>query len=151
NLCGLLFWTLKNVFGEGSAPSVFATFGITNAATLLLWLLIVPRRARARKACNIIFLRAFRQEARADVPNRVLPCIGCYGRLMWLPNVVKKVSQGWIGLLSSETMTDTSEQPKLQGEWKSELQKLLKQADLAVVDFSVLSESIFWEIKQCLK
>jgi hypothetical protein len=146
-----LFWTLAGVSRQGGAPSIVAGFGIANAAALLLWLLIVPRKYHARKACNIIFLRGFKQEARADVPNRVLPCIGCYGRIIWLRNVVKVVDQDQIGPLSGETITDTREQPRLQEEWKSELQKLLEQADLAVIDFSVLTESLFWEIEQCLR
>jgi len=150
NLCCLL-WALTDVSRQGGAPSIVATFGIANAAALLLWLLIVPRKYRARKACSIIFLRGFKQEARADVPNRVLPCIGCYGRIMWLRNVVKVVNQDRIGPLSGETITDTREQPDLREEWKSELQKLLQLADLAVIDFSVLSESLFWEIEQCLR
>jgi hypothetical protein len=39
----------------------------------------------------------------------------------------------------------------MQEAWQVELQKLLQQADLAVIDFSVLSDSLFWEIEQCLR
>src|SRR5262249_2797781 len=117
-----LFLTLTGHSSESGASSFIAMIAIANAAALLLWLLIVPRKYRARKACSIIFLRGFRQEARADVPNRVLPCIGCYGRIMWLRNVDKAVDQDRIGPLSGETMTDTRQQPHLQGDWKSEVQ-----------------------------
>jgi hypothetical protein len=150
NLC-LLLLARTEKFRQGGAPSILAMFGIANGSALLLWLMLIPRKQRARSACSILFLRGFKQEVRSDVPNRVLPCIGCYGRLMWLPNTVKAVDQDSIGVLTGEDMTDSREQPFLRKEWMLELQKLLAQADLVVVDFSVMSDSLVWEIESCLE
>jgi hypothetical protein len=150
NLCCLLL-VLTGTHRQEGAPSLLAIFAIANGAAFLLWLVIAPRKHRARDACNIIFLRGFRQEARADVPNRVLPCIGCYGRLMWLRNTVKVVEQDKVGFLTGETITDAGAQPLSNDDWHAALQTLLRQADLAVVDFSVLSDNLMWEIEQCLQ
>ncbi|MFZ1428531.1 MAG: hypothetical protein WAS21_17365 [Geminicoccaceae bacterium] len=130
--------------------SVFVVFCASFIAEFILWLLIIPRKWRAREECNIIFLRGFRQEARADVPNRVLPCVGCYGRVMWLRNTVKVVDQDRLGMFSVEAVTDTGGQPTLQGDWQPVVLDLLRCADLAVVDFSSLSESLYLEVEQCL-
>ncbi|MGY3446264.1 hypothetical protein ACVW17_006265 [Bradyrhizobium sp. USDA 4473] len=150
NLWCFFLW-LAGASGPGGTPSFAAIVGSVGGASLLMWLLVMPRRRRARNECSIIFLRGFRQEARADVPNRVLPCIGCYGRIMRLRNVVKTGTQDQIAGLNGESMTDTREQPYVRDDWKPVLLALLQQADLAVIDFSVSSESLFWEIEQCLR
>jgi hypothetical protein len=120
-----------------------------NASALVVWLIVGARKNRARESCNILFLRAFRQEIRADVPNRVLACIGCYGRILRLRNVLKHDDPEQIGPIAVD-INDNDAQPPVQLDWKPELQKLLGQADLVVVDFSLLSKSLLWEIERCL-
>jgi hypothetical protein len=70
---------------------------------------------------------------------------------MWLPNTVKIVDQDRAGFLTGEGMTDAREQPFVRENWTLVLQKLLADADLAVVDFSVMSDSLVWEIERCLE
>ncbi|WP_222400697.1 hypothetical protein [Rhizobium leguminosarum] len=48
-------------------------------------------------------------------------------------------------------MTDAQYQ-KVYGEtWPIEVIKFIEEADLAVIDYSVLSDSLVWEIGQCIK
>ncbi|MES2718546.1 MAG: hypothetical protein V4795_22445 [Pseudomonadota bacterium] len=114
-------------------------------ATLVMWVAVLGRKRHARNRCNILFLRGFHQEARANVPNLFLPSIGCYGRVLRLLNVVKIVDAGAAGVL-----TDAADQPAPGDRWKVELQALLVQSDVAVIDFSVPSENLYWEVDQAL-
>lgn len=137
--------------GSEDAHLWIKTLVAFNGAAAVFWLLMVPRKMRARQACNIIFLRGFRQEARADVPNRVLPCIGCYGRILWLPNAVRSADHDYIGFLSGKVMIDAGRQLGTQSDWRLDLLELLEKADLAVIDFSVPSDNLHWEIEKCLQ
>ncbi|MHC2218864.1 hypothetical protein ACVIGV_004252 [Rhizobium leguminosarum] len=126
---------------------IVTALGVASVIIFVGSVLLVPRKLKARTACNIVFLRGFKQEARADVQNRVLPCIGCYGRVMWLGNILSETRLNRIG----QILTDARFQ-KLYGEtWPIEVTKFIEEADLAVIDYSVLSESLIWEIGQCIQ
>ncbi|MCJ9674006.1 MULTISPECIES: hypothetical protein [unclassified Neorhizobium] len=141
------FWLIVSPLTEDSFFRIAAAFFVVNFAFLILWAILIPRKYRARSSCNIIFLRGFHEEARADVPNRVLPCIGCYGRIMWARNVIAEGAQDQLG----KVLTDSQYQ-KIYGEtWQVEVTELIKEADLAVIDFSDPHESLMWEIGECLK
>ncbi|MBY5533681.1 hypothetical protein HFO58_10980 [Rhizobium leguminosarum] len=139
-------WVLATLLTEGAILRIVTALGAASVAIFIGSALLVPRKHNARTACNIVFLRGFKQEARADVPNRVLPCIGCYGRVMWLGNIVSHTKIDRIG----QILTDARYQ-KIYGEtWPIEVIKFIEEADLAVIDFSVLSDSLLWEIGQCI-
>lgn len=144
-----LLSAILNAFGLVNAHPFLAAFITFNAASLLLWVLLAPRKGRARESCNIIFLRGFQQAARADVANRVVPSIGCYGRVIWPVNIIKRETQDYTG----EMLSDARGQPKLSRSdaWKPEVEKLMNESDLAVIDFTYPRESLKWEIGRCLE
>lgn len=146
--CLLLFLVIGR--NESSSISIPTALALGAASSLALWLAIIPRKYKARKKCNIVFLRGFHQEARADVPNRVLPCIGCYGQLLHLKNVVMTVESDRIGMLSGQTLIDEPIRLEPNADWRAYVSSILSRADLVVIDFSVLSENLFWEIEQAI-
>ncbi len=118
---------------------------------MVLLFLVAGRKPRARAECSILFLRSFRQELSANVPDLVVSAVGCYGRISALRNTICSKPQDQIGALFGKFLTDVDEHVDPALTWQEELVLLLQQADIVVIDISQSSESLQWEFAQCLK
>jgi len=146
NILCLLWLIVIRMTQEGNFRIAAVFIGV-NVWFLILWASLIPRKLRARRSCNIVFLRGFHEEVRADVPTRVLPCVGCYGRTMWARNVIAEATQNQLG----RVLTDAEYQKTCTEAWQVDVMEMIKKADLAVIDFSDPHESLMWEMGECLK
>jgi hypothetical protein len=151
-LGGLTFAHVAAWFFTRKPPSLGLECLGMNLMALLLWLVVGGRKARVREQCNILYLRGFRQELRANALDRTIPSIGGYGRVMSLANVLQKSkAQDSVGPLRGDDLTDASDGFAFSSDWHQAFEERLAKADVAVIDFSILSESLCWEIKRCLE
>jgi hypothetical protein len=105
--------------------------------------------------CRIAFFRPFRNEKLSTLArNCLVPLLNGYGSVFFVADETYDAAKPEIAVGS--WVTEYSEQPELIGgrprfdvAWQRHVLEALEGADIAVVDVSVPSVNVLWEIKQC--
>jgi hypothetical protein len=127
-----------------------SVFNFVLVCLVVFWFATGSKPA-ARGACNILVLRGFDQERRRNLYQRVLPILGCYGRLLALRDPKERPKDDVIGLLNSKFLSDLDEHEVVVAEWKDKVLELLLQCDLAVIDVTRLTKAVTWELTAALR
>jgi hypothetical protein len=136
-----IYWTVAGLLAFGG----FAIAGSGSGATAGFL------RVRPRKGCRIGFFRPFRAEYSAEAKNLLFPLLSGYGSVFFVGDETFDEAD-FDGLWSK----DYKALPGLVGghrytneEWQRQVVAQLPTVDVAIVDVSVPSSNVIWEIKQC--
>jgi len=109
------------------------------------------RSQSARSNCRIGFFRPFNAEYSAEAKNLLFPMLSGYGSVYFVADesfdeadfdgLWSKDYEALPGLVGGHRYTNE--------EWQRQVATNLDSLDIAVVDISVPSTSVIWEIKQC--
>ena len=110
---------------------------------------------------RVIYFRSFREDQSYAARDTIAPILGCIGNLSTIhnPTYIQGLTaaeghdqhdDSWFAWLElGEILSDGLAAIKCDGDsWQQEVQRQLAQADLAVIDVTVGSDNVAWELSQ---
>ena len=111
----------------------------------------------------VIYFRSFRDDQSYAARDMVAPILGCIGNLTTIHNPTyiqgltgtegqDQSEDSWFAWLElGEILSDGLAAIKCEGDtWQQEVQQQLALADLAIIDMTVRSDNVSWELDQAL-
>ena len=112
---------------------------------------------------RVIYFRSFREDQSNAARDNIAPILGCIGSLTTIHNPTyiqgltgteghDQSEDSWFAWLElGEILSDGLAAITCEGDtWKQEVQRQLAQVDLAVIDVSVGSDNVAWELSEAL-
>ena len=144
---------VKAALAYWSVAGFFFLAGVLLAGNLAAWPNFpYARREATRTGCRIGLFRPFHSKYSAQAKNLLLPLLRGYGDAYFVADESFDESEpaGGLGRDYERFPSRVGGHRYTHDEWQSRVSAEIKRLDVAIIDISIPSASLVWEIKQCI-